>query len=266
MNDRVLFDAPGPRARRRRRVYAVVSAAVLLALAALAVLGLRASGQSAAVVWEALQRGVVQRRAVDGLLASMEAFAAAAVGSLALGAVLAAGRLSGHRPVRWAATAVVGFFRALPPLVVVFALYAGALAPLWALVLGLALCHGCVQAEVLRAGIDAVPVGQAEAGYAVGMRRLRVMATVLVPQALRAVLPTVVSQSVVTLKDTALGFVIADGELLRAGRLVTAGTVTPGGRPYLPVLAVVGVGYAAMCLALSALARRIERRGARGRG
>ncbi|MDF3292318.1 amino acid ABC transporter permease [Streptomyces silvisoli] len=266
MSAGALFDAPGPRTRRRRRIYALASTAAILALAALVALRLCGNGQFAAAVWDPVRDRGLQQRVGDGALAILRAFALAAAGSLALGALLAVGRLSEHRPVRWAATAVVEFFRSLPPLVLVFALYAGALPPSWALVLGLTLYHGCVQAEVLRAGISAVPRGQAEAGYAVGLRKSRVMATVLVPQALRAVLPTAVSQLAVTLKDTSLGFVIAYGELLHAGRLATSNTMTPGGRPYLAVLVVIAAGYVAVCLALSALARWIERRGARGRG
>jgi glutamate transport system permease protein len=262
MNAGVLFDSPGPKARRRRRIHAVAVTAALLALVAFTVLRLYSRGSA----WELFSSAELQRRVGDGVLATLKAFALAGVGSLALGAPLAAGRLSGHRAVRWAATAVVAFFRALPPLVVVFALYAGGFPPLWSLVLGLTLHHGCVQAELLWDGIDAVPRGQTEAGYAVGMRGYRVMATVLVPQALRAVLPTVVSQLVVTLKDTSLGYLIGYQELLYAGRLAAANTVTSGGHPYAALLIATGALYVVLCLVLSALARRVERLGARGRG
>ncbi|MCQ4045060.1 amino acid ABC transporter permease [Streptantibioticus rubrisoli] len=262
MNAGVLFDAPGPKARRRIRIHAVAATAALLTLVGFTVLRLSAKGSA----WELFSSPELQQRLADGVLATLKAFALAGVGSLALGALLAAGRLSRCRAVRWAATGVVAFFRALPPLVLVFALYAGALPPLWSLVLGLALHHGCAQAELLRAGIDAVPRGQTEAGYAVGMRGYRVLATVLVPQALRTVLPTVVSQLVVTLKDTSLGYLIGYPELLHVGRLAAANTVASGGHPYAALLTATGALYVALCLALSALARWIERLGARGRG
>ncbi|MEU1627862.1 amino acid ABC transporter permease [Streptomyces sp. NPDC020096] len=265
MSASVLFDAPGPKARIRNRVYAVAGTAAILAFIAFVVLRLQAKGQFAGYMWDLFQYTGIQQRIADGLVATLKAFALAAVGSLALGALLAAGRLSDHRPVRWVATAVVEFFRALPLLILIFVLYASVFAPFWALVLGLTLYNGCVQAEVFRAGVNAVPRGQTEAAYALGMRKSQVMATVLVPQAVRSMLPTIISQLVVTLKDTSLGFIITYEELLYAGRLVASNTVTRGGYPYVPVVIVIGTVYIAMCLALSALAQWIERRGRRSR-
>ncbi len=265
MSADVLFDAPGPKARLRNRIYAVVGSLAIAGLAAFVVLRLGAKGQFAGYMWDLFQYTGIQQRIENGIVSTLKAFALAAVCSLLLGALLAAGRLSDHKPVRWAATAFVEFFRALPLLILIFVLYASVFAPFWALVLGLTLYNGSVQAEVFRAGINALPRGQAEAAYAIGMRKTQVMASVLVPQAIRAMLPTIISQLVVTLKDTSLGFIITYEELLYAGRLVASNTVTPGGYPYVPVVIVIGAIYIAMCLALSALANWIERRGRRSR-
>ncbi|WP_344570044.1 amino acid ABC transporter permease [Streptomyces axinellae] len=208
-----------------------------------------------------------------------------------LGVVLATGRLSAHRLLRWPSSAAVEIFRALPLLILIFALYnmaglrdvvesvAGAMrdglgAPggwlathfasptLWALALGVALYNGAVHAEILRAGARAVPLGQYEAAYALGMRKTQVMSTVVLPQTVRAMLPGLVSQIVVTLKDTSLGFIIMYEELLYAGKLLAQNIATPHGYPYLPVLFVVGTLYVGMCLLLSLVAHRLagERR------
>ncbi len=143
--------------------------------------------------------------------------------SLVLGAVLAAGRLSEHTPVRWVSTLLVEFFRAMPVLVMIFFIYVALKAePLYALVAGLTLYNGSVLAEVFRAGVHSVDRGQREAAYALGMRKTQVMTHVLVPQAVRAMLPTIISQLVVALKDTSLGFLITYEEFLHAGKLIAS--------------------------------------------
>ncbi|OEV10598.1 amino acid ABC transporter permease, partial [Streptomyces nanshensis] len=114
-------------------------------------------------------------------------------------------------------------FRSIPLLITIFALWVGILGhmtPMWALVLGLTIYNGCVQAEVLRAGVNSVPKGQVEAAYALGLRKTQVTASVLFPQAVRAMLPSIISQLVVTLKDTSLGYIILYPELLYSARLI----------------------------------------------
>ncbi|MFE2104677.1 amino acid ABC transporter permease [Kitasatospora sp. NPDC059463] len=261
----VLYDAPGPRARARYRVFGVLSLIGIAGLLWYAYSALNDNGQFDPGLWDAFQYTTIQQRIVDGLLSTLEAFGLAAVFSLALGALLAAGRLSDHRPVRWAATAFVQFFRAMPLLILIVALYYAFFAkqPMWALVLGLTLYNGSVQAEIIRTGVNAVPRGQGEAAYALGMRKTQVMTTILVPQAVRSMLPSMIGQLVVTLKDTSLGFVITYHELLFVGKAIASQPINAAGFPYIPVVLVIGPIYIAMCLLLTALARWIE---ARGRG
>jgi glutamate transport system permease protein len=204
------------------------------------------------------------------LLATLEAFAVAAVLSLLFGAVFAAGRLSDPLWISRPAAAIVEFFRAVPLLILIFILYFGvsrglgvSISVFSALVLGLMLYNGSVLAEVFRAGVNALPKGQREASYALGMRKTQVMNYVLLPQALRAMLPTIVSQLVVVLKDTALGFLILYPELLYQARFL--GSQGQLGLPIIPVAIVVAVIYIAMCLLLSALANYLERRTRRSR-
>ena len=120
-------------------------------------------------------------------------------------------------------------------------------------------------AEVFRAGVNALPRGQREAAYALGMRKTQVMTNVLLPQALRNMLPTIISQLVVVLKDTALGFLILYPELLYQAR--TLGSQGQLGSPILQVAMVIAVIYISMCLLLSRLANYLERRSRRsGKG
>ncbi|GAA2147852.1 amino acid ABC transporter permease [Kitasatospora kazusensis] len=262
----VLYDAPGPRAKARYRAFGVLSVLGIAGLLWYAYDSLAATHQFSAAMWDPFQYTAIQQLILNGLLDTLKAFGLAAAFSLVLGSLLAAGRLSDHRPVRAVATAVVQFFRAMPLLIMIFALYQSVFttSPLWALVTGLTLYNGAVQAEIIRSGVNAVPRGQGEAAYALGMRKTQVMTTILVPQAVRSMLPAIIGQLVVTLKDTSLGFVITYGELLYAGKLIASNTATPDGYPYVPVVLVIGPIYIGMCLLLTALAKWIEARGRRG--
>lgn len=258
----VLFDVPGPKARLRNRIYGGVATLGILGLLYFVYHQLDSTGQFESRLWEPFQYQGVQQRILEGIGFTLKAFVIAAVLSVVFGAVLAMGRLSDHRPVRWTATAVVEFFRAMPLLIMIFALYIGVFTdtPMWALVIGLTLYNGSVQAEIIRAGINAVPRGQSEAAYALGLRKTQVMVTVLIPQAVRSMLPSIISQLVVTLKDTSLGFIITYEELLYAGLQIAK---TSAGYPYVPVVLVIAPIYIAMCMLLSALATWIEKLGRR---
>jgi glutamate transport system permease protein len=261
----VLFDTPGPKARVRYRVLAVVGVAAIAALIAFVIYRFAASGQFEPKLWSWLEYKVVQEDLVSALLNTLKAFAAGAVLALVFGAVFAAGRLSDHAVIRVPCTAVVEFFRAVPLVVMIFAFHYGLSlgAPFYSVVLGLTLYNGSVLAEVFRAGVLSLPKGQTEAAYALGMRKTQAMTLVLLPQALRAMLPTIISQLVVLLKDTALGFLITYEELLRYARYL--GSITEFGRPLVPITIVVGAMYIAMCLLLTGLARYLESRNRRAK-
>ncbi|GHG44825.1 amino acid ABC transporter permease [Streptomyces griseocarneus] len=268
MSGSVLYDVPGPRARVRNRLYGALATVALVALIGFILYRLDDTGQFQAGLWDDYEYAETQQRIVDGLLTTLKTFAIAAVLSLALGALLAAARLSDHKPVRWAATVVVEFFRAMPLLIMIFLLYAAVFTadPMWALIIGLVLYNGSVQAEIFRSGINAVPKGQSEAAYAIGLRKTQVMASVLVPQAVRSMLPSIISQLVVTLKDTSLGFIILYEELLFVGRAFAQQTPPVNGvYAFIPMVIVFGSIYILLCLALSSVATWVERRTQRSR-
>jgi glutamate transport system permease protein len=267
MSASVLYDAPGPKAKVRNRIYTVVGSAAILALVAVAVVRLGAKGHLAPEMWDIFNYAGIRQNIAESLLATLKAFGLAAVGSLVLGVLLAVARLSDHKPVSWLATGFIEIFRSIPLLITIYAVWAGFLADasLWALAIGLSIYNGCVQAEVLRAGINSVPRGQSEAAYALGMSKTQVMVSVLIPQAVRAMLPTIISQLVVTLKDTSLGFMILYPELLNTARLIASNTMVNGMYPYVSTIVVIGLLYVILCLLLSALATWIEKRGRRAK-
>ncbi|MEU6506172.1 MULTISPECIES: amino acid ABC transporter permease [unclassified Streptomyces] len=254
-----LYDVPGPRTRRRHRVYGALSTAALLGLVAWILYLLFDTGQFTRTKWMPFAYKGIQELLLRGLGNTLKAFAIAAALSLVLGGVLAAGRLSDHRAVRLPAAVVVEFFRAMPVLVMIFFIFVALkVQPLPALVAGLALYNGSVLAEVFRAGVGAVERGQREAAFALGMRKTQVMAHVLVPQAVRAMLPAIISQLVVALKDTSLGYLITYEEFLHAGKLIASNLDYD--LPFIPVVMVISPIYIGMCMLLSWCAVRVSRR------
>jgi glutamate transport system permease protein len=260
----VLFDIPGPRARARHRVLAVVGGLVLLGVIGYVGWRFYDSGQFTARKWEWIEYKVIQEDLANAVLATLQAFALGAVLALVFGGIFAAGRLSDHKPVRMVAGFVVELFRAIPLLILIFLFYYGLptagikMSPYMAVVLGLMLYNGSVLAEIFRAGILALPRGQSEAAYALGMRKTQVMVLILLPQALRSMMPTIISQLVVLLKDTALGFLITYEELLRfAQRIGGDGQFS---RPFVPTALVVAAIYIGLCLLLTWLATYLQKR------
>ncbi|MEU8569809.1 amino acid ABC transporter permease [Streptomyces pathocidini] len=254
-----LYDLPGPRTRVRHRWYGIGATAVILGILAWIAYLLFDTGQFEAEKWRPFAYQGIQDLLLEGLANTLKAFGLAAVLSLALGAVLACGRLSEHRPLRWLATLFVEFFRAMPVLVMIFFVFVALKAqPLTALVTGLTLYNGSVLAEVFRTGINSVERGQREAAYSLGMRKTQVMANVLVPQGVRAMLPAVISQLVVALKDTSLGFLITYEEFLQAGKLIA--TNLDYDLPFIPVVLIISPIYIGLCMLLSWFANWVGKR------
>jgi glutamate transport system permease protein len=267
----VLFDEPGPRTRRRHRLYGIALAAVIALLLWWVYTKLKAGGELDQEVFDKLSQSNVWTAIQDGIVATLKAAGISIVLAVALGFVLATGRLSDHAWIRVPCRWIIEFFRAVPVLLMMIFFF-GFLAvhsdldtqtrALVAVVGGLTLYNGAVLAEVFRAGINAVPSGQVEAAYAVGMRKGQVLRMIQTPQAVRFMLPAIISQCVVTLKDTSLGYIITYEELLRQGKSI-AEYVHNNLMTYL----LVAVLYIAMNSVLSALAALIENRlGTRGRG
>jgi glutamate transport system permease protein len=263
----VLYDVPGPRAKTRNRVLNVVVALLIIGVVAWVIFRLNSSGQFQSRRWAQFQYTAIQQQLLDGLLNTLKAAGIATVFALIFGAVFAAARISDHKVIRAPATVVVELFRAIPLLILMFFFYYGSLqyhlglSPMWAVVLGLTLYNGSVLAEIFRAGISAVPRGQREAAYATGLRKNQVVRLILLPQAIRAMLPAIVSQLVVLLKDTALGFIITYNELLYVGKQM--GGRLEFGFPYIPTYIVIAVIYIGLCSLLSILARWLEGRSRR---
>lgn len=268
MNEAVLYDVQGPQARRRALVGSVLGGLLLVALVLVAVQRLADNGQFEAEFYEPFfEQPALYERLWVGLKGTLTAAAYALVLASVLGVLLAFGRLSRLRLLRLTCVAVVELFRALPLLLVILGLFlawpvvvGSPLEPLYALVIGLTLYNGAVIAEIVRAGISSLPRGQSEAAMSIGLSRGQTLRIVLLPQAVRVMLPALISQLVVLLKDTSLGFVIGYLELSRSGQLVVQRTDNP-----LQLFTLVAIVYIVVNLSLSALATALERRQRRQR-
>ena len=219
----VLFDAPGPAAVRRHRLIAIATVVGLIAIAAAVIWKLAVEDQFTVEIWEPFATPSIITFLLEGLRNTLLAAAAAIVVAVAFGIVFGVGKLSDHTWLRWPSWLVVEFFRAVPLLMLILFIWAMQGYPtesLLPLILGLILYNGSVLAEVFRAGINAVPDGQSEAAFAVGMRKNQVMRIILLPQAVKIMLPAIISQCIVALKDTSLGFYILAPVLTSQGKQI----------------------------------------------
>lgn len=271
MSASVLFDAPGPRARALSRVFNIVGALVLLALAAWVAYLLHLKGQWSWTLWGPVFGSEFWQYYVwPGLQNTLRSAAFATVGAVLFGVLFGMGRLARNRLVKSVSGAVVEFFRAVPVLLLMIFLniFLARTMP-WiedrlflAVVIALVLYNGSVIAELVRSGVRNLPSGQGEAGLAVGLTPGQTLRSIQLPQALVAMLPALLSQLVVVLKDSALGQILGYAELLRSVQIF--GSAPPINS--LQALTVAAVLFILINLLLTLLANRLARRlSSRGR-
>ncbi|MFC8390664.1 amino acid ABC transporter permease [Streptomyces sp. NPDC057238] len=262
----VLYDAPGPRAKRRNVILSVVFVAVLALVLWWVYKTMDDKGQLEWALWKPFtQSEAWTTYLLPGLADTLKAAALSMVIALPLGAVLGIARMSDHRWVRVPAAVVVEFFRSIPVLLLM--LFANeffarstdvssADRPLYAVVTGLVLYNASVLAEVVRAGILSLPKGQSEAAQAIGLRKSQVMTNILLPQAVTAMLPAIVSQLVVIVKDTALGGVMLGFTELLNSR----GTLAANYANVIPSFIVVAIIFIVLNFILTSFASWLEGR------
>ncbi len=277
----VLYDAPGPRAVRRARIGTAVAVLLFLGLAALVVLRLADRGQLDAELWDPWvnpsdpafsQVWTLVRR---GLVATLVAASLSIVLSLVVGVLLGVARMMLGRGWNIPVVAWIELFRGLPVVVTIVFVWRAMVelgidvsvlpgeSALWYLVIGLTLYNSVIIAEILRAGVGSLPSGQREAALAVGLTNGQTMRSILLPQAFRVMLPALISQLVVVLKDTSLVAVIGLGylELLRRGAQIYQNLDNP-----IQTLLIVGTIFIVINYGLSKLAEYVERRMSRASG
>ncbi|MFE2092594.1 amino acid ABC transporter permease [Streptomyces sp. NPDC059460] len=269
----VLYDAQGPRAKQRNILYTVLFLIVAAAAVWWVYDSLAAKHQLDWIKWKPFFTSSQPWETYiwPGLQNTLKAAFFALIIALPLGALFGIGRLSDHRWVRMPAGVVVEFFRAIPVLILMITANAAYseytnistdVRPLYAVVTGLVLYNASVLAEIVRAGIHSLPQGQTDAAKAIGMRKGQIMVYVLLPQAVTAMLPAIVSQLVVIVKDTALGgAVLTFPELLASVRPMSANY----GANTIACFTIVAVLYIVVNFALTSFAGWLEGRLRRGK-
>ena len=254
----ILFGAPSPRAQALARATSALAAAVLLVLAAGIVLRFRSAGQLDARYWNFFAWPTTWTFLAEGLLGTMASAAMAAVIALALGLVLMIGRLAPMRLLRWPSVAAIEFLRGTPTLLLIYVCFLVLpqvgikLGTYWMLTLPVALSTAAVVAEVYRAGVLAVPRGQTEAARSLGLSEAQVFFSIVFPQALRYIVPALVAQLVIVVKDTTFGYVVTYGELMQNARVLIANY-----HALVPVYLVVALLYCLVNYAISKASKRL---------
>ncbi|RDV09629.1 MULTISPECIES: amino acid ABC transporter permease [unclassified Arthrobacter] len=257
----VLYDVPGPKARRISLIGSIVGSVLILGLLAWIVMTLAQQGIFEGRRWQIFTRADVWMLLANGLSATLSAAALAAVIAFPLGLLLCLLRISDAAIIRIPTRVVLEFLRGMPVvLMMLFVLLGFGTSPFIAVVTGLVLYNSAVFAEIIRAGIQSLPRGQREAGLAIGLTSFKSRMLIELPQAIRRMMPSLVAQMVVLLKDTSLGYIVAYGELLRAVQVMADFL---GTQFLFPIFFVAAAIYIAINILVSRLAVWIERRGSK---
>ena len=221
-----LYEAPGPRTRRLMVAGTVVTGILVIIGIGLVIRQFYVTGQLAPRYWTFLAQPTTWRYLLQGFRGTVSVALTAGVLSLLLGLVLMLGRTSGIRPLSALCRVVTDFFRGVPSLLLIYFFFLAVpqygirLSSFWMLTLPVTLAASGVLAEVLRAGVNAVPRGQVEAALSLGMRRGRIMFKIVLPQAVRFVIPSLISQLVVVVKDTTVAYVVSYPDLMQNARVL----------------------------------------------
>ena len=261
----VLFDAPGPKARRRHAILAALGVVAALALLWVVIRKMNSANQLEGYMWSPFVTDpeVWTQYLLPGLWETIKAALLSVLFAGVFGLVFGMGRLSHLATVRWVSGIVVEFFRSVPVLLMMIFFFFGwfsrsdsvpdDLAPLLGVVLALTLYNGSVIAELVRSGVHSLPKGQSEAGLSLGLSPGQTLRSIQLPQALTAMLPALVGQLVVVLKDTALGTIILYPELLTAAKTLGSAYANT-----VPAYLVVAVIFIVINYTLSRVARVVE--------
>jgi len=256
-----IYDQPGPRGRRNILIGSVLSVMAIAGVVALALWQFGSHGQLAPEVWAPFTQWAIWKYLLTGLVGTLEVAGIVAVLGSVIGVFLALGRLSHFRPTRWFCTAYIEAARTVPVLLLIYLMLFGLpqlginVPVLWKLAIPLVFSNSAVFAEIVRAGIKSLPKGQSEAALSLGMSSWQTMFHVVLPQALRNIAPSLLSQFVSLLKDTTLGYIVAFTELLYRGQLLTSYL-----HQLIPTYIVITLIYLVVSGSLTAIASRLQRR------
>lgn len=264
----VLFDAPGPKAKRRQLIATIIALALIVVGVVWVLIfltqpritesGKELPGMLNPARWDIFSNPELWGAIGLGVVNTLTAALVAAVLAILLGMFFSLVRGSKRRWIWIPAAVVLEFLRGMPVLLMMFfILIVAATGQFWAVVAALALYNGALIGEALRAGLVSLPKGQREAALSLGLKPMQSWLQVEFPQAFRQMLPIIVAQLVVLLKDTSLGFIVGYNELIRTTMNNLASYY--GSFYVFSFFIVTAAIYLAMNLSLSWVARRLAR-------
>lgn len=221
-----LYESPGPETRRRVTLFTGVSVLALIGLLFAVIRQFASTGQLQARYWDLFLKWSTWRFLGQGLIVTLETALTAAVIAMALGFGLMRLKLRRNRPLRWLSVALIEFTRGVPTLLLVYFFFLVAprmgiqLTAFWRITLPCAISASGIIAEAFRSGVNAVPKGQTEAGLSLGLSELKVFYRVVFPQALRFVVPSLISELVIVLKDTTFAYVVSCADLMQNAKVL----------------------------------------------
>ena len=221
-----LYEAPGPKAKKRIVIFTAVSLVALAALVFLIIRQFYITGQLNEKYWSLFTRFTTWKFLAEGLAGTLKVALVSSVVSFVIAFLLMVGRINRNKIISWISTALIELSRGIPTLLFIYFFFLVApqlglkLPTFWKISLPVALSAAGVVAEVLRSGVNAVPKGQTEAAVALGMRSVTVFTKIVFPQAFRYVIPSLISELVIVLKDTTFAYVVSYADLMQNARVL----------------------------------------------
>lgn len=221
-----LYEAPGPKTKKRIVIFTAVSLVALAALIFLIIRQFYITGQLNEKYWSLFTRFTTWKFLAEGLVGTLQVALVSSVVAFVIAFLLMVGRINRNKIVSWISTALIELSRGIPTLLFIYFFFLVApqlglkLPTFWKISLPVALSAAGVVAEVLRSGVNAVPKGQTEAAVALGMRNVTVFTKIVFPQAFRYVIPSLISELVIVLKDTTFAYVVSYADLMQNARVL----------------------------------------------
>ena len=259
-----LYEPPGPKTRRRIAVFTVIALLGLGFLLYLVVRQFERQGQLQPRYWDFFLKWSTWRYLGAGLLSTLKAALTAAVIAIAAGFLLMRGKLNKNPVLRWVSVALIEFTRGVPTLLLIYFFFLVvprmgiSLGAFWRITLPCAISASGIIAEAFRAGVNAVPRGQTEAALSLGLSNLRTFYQVVFPQAIRFVIPSLISELVIVLKDTTFAYVVSYADLMQNAKVLITSHDS-----LVSVYLVVAVIYILINYSLNKLSDRLARGGTR---
>lgn len=222
----MLYEAPGPKTQKRIRFFTVLAMLLLAGLLALVIRQFAVTGQFAEKYWSFFTRITTWRFLGEGLLTTLEAALTGSAIAFTLGFLLMRGKIRRSRVLNAVSTALIEFTRGVPTLLFIYFFFlvvpktGWKPSAFWKITLPCAISACGVVAEALRSGVNAVPKGQREAALSLGMTETRLFYKVIFPQAFRFVIPSLIAELVIVLKDTTFAYIVTCADLMQNAKVL----------------------------------------------